>query len=285
MHPAPEIKPQTPHAIHPTAIVSPEATVHPGATIGPRCTVSGPATIGPDAHLIGDVQVSGDTAIGAGTVIYPFACIGFGPQHVKIRHGDPIGGVTIGEGCTLREHTTVHAAMDTDARTVIGDRAYMMVGAHIGHDSVLGDDVIVCNSALIGGHCEIHDNAYISGNVAIHQFVRVGRGAMFSGNTGTSLDIPPYAMCAGRNYLNGLNLVGMRRAGIPRQEITVAREAYRRAFKGGLTRDEQLAVLDELAEKSGPVRAMAEFVRGSTRAIATARPHALPGAKDSDGVA
>ncbi len=282
------LDPRQDATIHPSAIVSSDATIEPGVTVGPRCTIEGPVTLRAGVTLIGDVHITGDTEIGAGTMVYPYACIGFGPQHIKIKPGDPVGGVRIGADCTIREHATIHAAMHEGAHTVLGDRDYIMVAGHIGHDCVLGDDVIVCNSAQVAGHCEIADKVYISGNVSVHQFVRIGRGAMLSGGTQTGLDIPPYAVLAGRNVLAGLNLVGMRRAGIPREEITRARAAYRGAFRRGVTRAEQLAQLDEHAESSEVAKMMADFVRASSRGIASARPrprHAADIPGDDDGLA
>ncbi len=257
--------------VHPTAIVAPEATIHPGVTIGPGCIVEGPVVLHSGVHLIAHAQITGDTHLGAGTIVYPYACIGFGPQHVKIKPGDAIGGVRIGANNTFREHATVHAAMHEGANTVIGERNYVMVGGHIGHDCIVGDDVVICNSALIAGHCEIHDKAYISGNCAVHQFCRIGKGAMLSGGNVTSVDVPPYAVLASRNELAGLNLVGMRRAGIPREDITLARAAYRKAFPRGTTRADQLAILDEYAQKSSVAALMAEFVRAAQRPIAPDR--------------
>ena len=274
--------------IHPSAIVDDAATIHRGVSVGPGCIVDAGVTLHEGVRLIANAHITGDTEVGEHTLIYPYACVGFPPQHVKIAPGDPIGGVRIGAHTTLREHTTVHAAMHPGAHTVVGDRNYLMVASHVGHDSILGDDVIVCNGSVIAGHCEIHDKAYISGNCSIHQFCRVGKGAMLSGGNATSVDVPPYCVLPARNTLAGLNLVGMRRAGIPREEITAAREAYRRALRGRPTRADQLAILDALAEKSEPVRLIAEFIRGSTRGIAVGRTgHGTNdgSGKDSDGVA
>lgn len=253
--------------VHPTAIVSDEATLAPGVTVGPRCTIEGSVELGEGVTLLGDVQVHGDAHIGPGSTVYPYACIGFGPQHVKIRPGDPIGGVRIGAEAVIREHATVHASMYPDQLTTVGDRLYLMVNGHIGHDCVVGDDVIVCNGALLAGHCEIAERAYVSGNVAVHQFCRVGRGAMLAGGAGANADVPPYCTLIENNMLGGLNLVGMRRAGVPREEITVARRAYREVFRARLDRDTQIHRLDELGEQSGPVREMAEFVRASKRGV------------------
>lgn len=253
--------------IHPTALVDDAARIAPGVRIGPRCTVEGPVVLGEGVTLIADVHVHGDTRIGPGSVVYPYACIGFGPQHVKIRHGDPIGAVRIGTDTVIREHATVHASMYPDQKTVVGDRLYLMVGGHIGHDCVVGDDVIICNGAMLAGHCEIADRAYLSGGVSVHQFCRVGRGAMLAGGSSCNADVPPYCTLITMNTLNGLNLVGMRRAGLPREEITLARRAYREAFRVRLDRGEQIRRLEALADRCGPAREMAEFVRTTERGV------------------
>ena len=253
--------------VHPTAVVDDRARLAPGVEVGPRCTIRGPVELGEGTTLIADVHIHGDTRIGPGGVVYPYACIGFGPQHVKIRHGDPVGAVRIGADAVIREHTTVHTSMYPDQSTIIGDRLYLMVGAHIGHDCVIGDDVIICNGALLAGHCEIADRAYISGNVSLHQFCRVGRGAMISGGAACNVDVPPYCTAYGFNALSGLNLVGMRRAGLPREEITLARKAYREAFRARIDRDEQIRRLEAFADRCGPARDMLDFLRTTKRGV------------------
>lgn len=274
-----QTKADAPPIIHPTAIVEEGATIEPGVTVGPRCTISAQAILRRGVHLVGDVQIAGDTEIGENTVIYPYACIGFGPQHVKIRPGDPIGGVTVGKDCVIREQTTIHAAMHPGARTIIGDRLFLMATGHIGHDCVIGNDVVICNGTLIAGHCEVHDRVFLSGNTAIHQFCRVGTGAMISGGKVSSLDVPPFCTVVEMNTLGGMNVVGMRRNGIPREEITVAREAYRLAFRVRRSREEQIAILDELGEKSAPVKIIADFVRTTKRGVCLGdgrpRPHTM----------
>ncbi len=265
--------------VHPTAVVDDRARLAPGVEVGPRCTIGDAVELGEGVTLIADVHLRGDTRIGPGTVVYPYACIGFGPQHVKIRHGDPVGAVRIGADAVIREHATIHASMYPDQQTVVGDRLYLMVGAHIGHDCVIGDDVIICNGALLAGHCEVADRAYISGNVAVHQFCRVGRGAMLSGGATCNADVPPYCTAYGINALNGLNLVGMRRAGIPREEITLARRAYREAFRTRIDRDEQIRRLEAFADRCRPAREMADFVRTTKRSVLVGdgrpRPHTI----------
>ena len=265
--------------VHPTAIVSDEARLGPGVTVGPRCTVEGPVVLGEGVTLLGDVHVRGDVQIGPDSIVYPYACIGFGPQHVKIGLEDKIGGVRIGADAVIREHATVHASMYPDKLTIIGDRLYLMVTGHVGHDCVVGDDVIVCNGALLAGHCEIAERVYVSGNVAVHQFCRVGMGAMLAGGAMCNADVPPYCTLIEANMLGGLNLVGMRRAGVPREEITVARKAYREVFRSRIDRADQVRRLEALEDQSGPVREMAEFVRASKRGVLCGdgrpRPHTL----------
>lgn len=266
-------------SVHPSATVSDEARLAPGVTVGPRCTIEGPVVLGENVTLIGDVHIYGDTHLGPGSTVYPYACVGFGPQHVKLGHGDPIGGVRIGAHAVIREHATIHAAMHVGTHTTIGDRFYIMVSSHVGHDCVIGDDVIVCNSSLLAGHCEIGDRVYVSGVVAVHQFCRIGTGAMLVGGTMCNADVPPFCTLVAPNMLGGLNLVGMRRAGIPRDEITTARRAYREVFRVRIDRAEQLRRLDALGEHAAPVREMAEFVRSSKRGVLSGdgrpRPHTL----------
>jgi len=265
--------------VHPTAVIDEGARLGEGVTVGPRCSVGPGVRLGDGVTLIAFVNVTAATEIGENATVYPHACLGFGPQHSRFGLDTPTGGLTIGAGAVIREHATVHTSMYEDKRTVLGDRVYLMVAAHVGHDCLIADDVIICNNALIAGHCEIGERAYISGNVAIHQFCRVGRGAMLTGNTMCNADVPPYCTLVGPNQLGGLNLVGMRRAGVPRGEITIARRAYRDAFRTRCDRTEQLRRLDALAGQSGPVAEMAQFVRATQRGVLSGdgrpRPHML----------
>lgn len=265
--------------VHPTAVIEDGARLGEGVSIGPRCSVGAGVSLADRVTLIADVHVAGDTEIGEGSTVYPYACIGFGPQHVKFDTGTPVGGVTIGAGAVVREHATVHASMYPEQRTVIGERSYLMVGAHIGHDCVIGDDVIICNNALLAGHCEVADRVYVSGSVSVHQFCRIGKGAMLAGGTACNADVPPYCTLIAPNQLGGLNLVGMRRGGVSREAITVARRAYRDAFRDRCDRADQLKRLDALADESEPVAEMAEFVRTTKRGVLSGdgrpRPHML----------
>lgn len=253
--------------IHPTATVDERAQLGEGVEIGPYCIVSGEVTLGPGVRLLARVSVQGPLTIGAGTVVYPNACLGFEPQDYKFKPGSSTAGVVIGENCLIREHVTVHAASKQDRPTRVGNRVFLMVNAHVGHDSMIGDDAILVNNAALAGHTEVHDRAILSGGVMLHQFGRIGRMAMCSGGSILTNDVPPFCMTAQRNMLVGLNLVGMRRSGMPREEIDAVRKAYREVFKRNPPRDELLAQLMERGEKSPAVRTMYEFVSTTRRSI------------------
>lgn len=253
--------------VHPSAVVSPQTELGEGAVIGPFCVTEGSVRIGAGARLLGQNWVRGPVEIGAGTTLYPHACVGLPPQHTGVDHEKPTAGVRIGSGVVLREHATVHGAMHGESVTTIGDGCYLMNGSHVGHDATLGQRVILGGAAMVTGHCVVGDGVFMSGLCGIHQWVRVGRGAMMSGGTQISLDLPPWCTAVDRNTMFGLNLVGMRRAGLSRAEITLAREAYRRAFRAGVSRAEQLGVLEELGAGSAVVREIHAFCLESKRGI------------------
>jgi UDP-N-acetylglucosamine acyltransferase len=254
--------------VHSTATVAPEAQLGDGVQIGPGCVLSGRIKLGAGVRLIGNCYISGPVEIGAETHVYPFACIGFPPQDVKFKLGDPTAGVVIGSKCQIREHVTVHAASKPDVPTQVGDRAFLMVNSHVGHDARAGNDVVLVNNSALGGHSHVDDGAILSGGALVHQFTRVGKLAFVSGAVADAMDVPPYCMMVERNRLVGINLVGMRRAGIPRAEITEVRRAFRDVFRVSLPRAEMLAILGDRAATSPAIAEMAGFVAGSKRGIA-----------------
>lgn len=253
--------------VHPTATVDERARLGEGVEIGPYCIVTGDVTLGPGVRLLTRVSLQGPLTVGAGTVIYPNACIGFEPQDYKFKPGSPTAGVVIGEGCLIREHATVHAATSLQKPTRLGDRVFMMVNAHVAHDAEVRDDAILVNNVAMGGHTELHERAILSGGVVVHQFGRIGRLAMCSGGAVVTNDVPPFCMSAQRNMLVGLNLVGMRRAGMARGEIDAVRAAYREVFRRNPPRAELLGQLRERGEQSPAVMLMHDFVVASKRSI------------------
>lgn len=259
--------------IHPTAIIDPQAELAPGVEIGPNCTIRGDVKLGRGVVLMANVFLQGPLRVGEGTVMYPNVCVGFPPQDFKFKPGMASAGVIIGSHCVLREGMTIHQASKAPGAghpTTVGDRCFLMVQSHVAHDARVGNDVVMCNGALVAGHAEVGDKVTISGNVAIHQFVRVGRLVMFSGVTAVSRDVPPFCMVTERNAMIGLNTVGLRRNGVPREEITLLRRAFREAFRTKLVRQEQLAILQALGARSPFVQEMAEFCAASKRGLVVA---------------
>ena len=272
-------------SIHPTATVDDRAVLADDAEIGPYCIVSGAVTLGPGVRLLARVSLQGPLTIGAGTVVYPNASLGFEPQDYKFKPGSPTAGVVIGAGCLIREHATVHAATNREKPTRIGDRVFLMVNSHVGHDAEVRDDAILVNNVALGGHAEVHERAIVSGGCVLHQFGRVGRLAMCSGGSVMTNDVPPFCMAAQRNMLVGLNLVGMRRSGMPRAEIDAVRSAYREVLRRNPPRAELLAKLAERGRESPSVMLMHDFVASTKRSITPVggRRHRLATDEPEDG--
>jgi len=264
--------------VHPTAIVSGAAQVASDAEIGPGCVVGEGVTVGAGARLIGNVYVDGPARIGDGTIVYPFACIGYPPQDFKFPPGSPTAGVVIGDGCVIREYATVHAATGVERPTSLGARVMMMVNSHVGHDAVLEDDVILVNGVALGGHVRVGARANFGGGAVVQQHTRIGRLAFVSGVSGISGDVPPFCMVATRNVYIGPNVVGLRRAGIPGEDINMVRRACRDAFRERIPKSEMIERLRNVSADHPLVLEMVEFVRSSKHSICTgAGPQVLRG--------
>ena len=270
--------------IHPSAVVAPEAVVADDVTVGPFALVEAEVTlaagcvVGPHVHLLGLVEV------GAGTRFHTGCVIGDTPQHTAYK-GEPTR-VVIGAGNTFREYVTVHRAMPVGAHaTVIGDRNLFMVNAHVAHDCVVGDDCVLANGAVLGGHAELGDRVFLSGNTAVHQFCRVGTLAMIGGTSCVSQDLPPYWIAQGRiNELHGVNVVGMRRAAVPRDEISAVRQAYKLLNRSGRTIPDAVAEIDRLYGALPAIRTLVGFIRTTKRGVCTGHSRnrdVTPGAGDA----
>lgn len=217
--------------IHPTAVVDPSARLASGVVVGPFSLVGPDVELGDGVRLLSHAVIEGHTRIGAGTTVYPFASIGHPPQDLKYR-GER-SAVEIGCDTTIREYVTVQPGTAAGCMvTRVGDRCLLMVGAHVAHDCVLGDGVIMANHSTLGGHVEIGDQAILGGLTAVHQFVRIGPHAFVGGMTGVEQDVIPFGMVVGeRGYLAGLNLTGLRRRGFDRMDIHRLRGAFRELFE------------------------------------------------------
>ena len=217
-------------AIDPTARVADGARIGEGVEIGPYCLVGPQVELLGGARLIAHVNVTGSTTIGEGTVVYPFSSLGTPPQSVHYRGGPT--KLIVGARCELRESVTMNIGTeDGGGVTRVGDRCFIMVGAHVGHDCQVGSDVNLANNVVLGGHVAVGDHTFLGGHVAIHQHVRIGEGVMMAGMSAARDDIIPFGFALGQTgALVGLNMVGLRRRGATRAQMHKVRNAYRALF-------------------------------------------------------
>ena len=257
-------------AIAPTARIEPGAVIGHNASIGPYCIIGAHVVVGDNCRLVAHVHVAGHTTIGPRTVIYPFASLGTPPQSVKYR-----GGATrlvIGADCDIRESVTMNTGTEDDRGiTEVGDRCFLMVGSHVGHDCQVGSDVTFANNVVLGGHVTVGDFVVLGGQAAVRQFVRVGESAMVVGMSGVRADIIPFGLVQGPLAdLIGLNVVGMRRRGAAKADVHRLRQAYEAMFFGAGTFRERL---DEVAEQDGGNALVAKviaFIRSGSRPLTMA---------------
>ena len=212
--------------IHPSAVIEEGAVIADGCTVGPFCVVGPQVVLGADVVLKSHVVVTGDTHIGAGSTVYPFAVIGEIPQDLKFdgEHSQ----LRIGARNRIREHVTINTGTKGGGGvTRIGDDGLFMAGCHVAHDAQIGDRVIVVNSTAVAGHCIIEDDVIIGGLCGVHQFVRIGQGAIIGALSMVTADVIPHGLVMGpRGELDGLNLVGLKRRGVARADITALRAAF-----------------------------------------------------------
>lgn len=248
--------------VHASAVVAPEATIAESVKIGPFCVVGPNVKLDEDVVLHSHVVVEGHTTIGARTQIFPFASVGHAPQDLKYR--GEITTVLIGTDTIIREHVTINPGTIGDRQeTRIGNHCMLMVGAHVAHDCVVGDRVILVNNATLGGHVEIGENTIVGGLAAIHQFVRIGRDVMIGGMSGVENDVIPYAMVMGeRASLNGLNLIGMKRRGHDRSNIVALQDAYKKLFLDEGNFAERLEEMEAEDADCDPIRDVLAFIQG-----------------------
>ncbi len=218
--------------VHPSAVVEDGAVIGPDCQIGPFCVIGPQVVLGPRVVLKSHVVVTGWTEIGADTQIFAFASIGEIPQDLKFK-GERTR-LVIGERNRIREHVTMNTGTEGGGGiTRVGDDGLFMAGCHIAHDAQIGNNVIVVNNAAVAGHCVVEDNVLIGGLSGIHQFVRIGRGAIIGAVTMVTNDVIPYGLVqADRGKLEGLNLVGLKRRGVSRADITALRAAYQTLAQG-----------------------------------------------------
>ena len=260
-----------PPRIHPSAVVDPAARLGAGVTVGPFSLIGPEVTLADGVEVKSHAVVTGWTEIGAGTVIFPHATVGEVPQDLKYK-GEHTR-LIVGSGCRIREGATLNTGTAGGGGvTRVGDDCLFMAGSHVGHDSQVGSRVVVANGSAIAGHCQIGDDVIIGGLSGIHQWVRIGQGAIIGAVTMVTNDVIPFGLVQGpRGDLDGLNLVGLKRRGMDRAEITALRVAYDTLAHGEGTFLDRARQLAETAT-SRPVQEMVAFVLGaSDRSFLTPR--------------
>jgi UDP-N-acetylglucosamine acyltransferase len=264
--------------IHPTSVVGPEVELAEGVEVGALCLLDGKIRVGPRTRLIGHVTILGITEIGSDNMFHPGAVIGDEPQ--DLGYTGVARSVRIGDRNVFREYTTVHRGSEHGDVTIMGDDNFMMQNAHVAHDCRVGNATIIAGGALLAGWAELGDRALVSGNCVVHQYTRIGRLAMMRGLSRTSRDVPPFCIMDGTHTLRGINVVGLKRAGIASKSIHALRHAFTALF--GTRQNLKLAI--ERLEKSGEltpeVIEMVNFIRASKRGVAFG-PHDPQASSDS----
>ena len=245
--------------IHKTAIIDKNAQISENVEIGPYSIIGPNVKILDNVKIQSHVNITGFTTIGKDNKIYPFASIGNDPQDMK--YNEEKTELVIGDKNTIREYTTINpGTIQGGGITKVGSNNLIMIGSHIAHDCIIGNNIVIANNAAIAGHAEIQDHVILGGNCGVHQFTRIGKMAMIGGMTGVSRDVIPYGLSTGnRNVLNGINVIGLRRFKTLNKEIIGLSEAYKDLFKTeNLT--ENLENLDSKVLKNSLVNEVIEFI-------------------------
>jgi len=221
--------------------------------IGDYCVIR------PGACLLGPLTMGHSNVVHTGAVLGDF------PQHLKFKNEPTC--VEIGNNNVFREHVTIHRGTTATMKTVIGNDNFFMASSHIAHDCVVGDRCTLANGAVVGGHCSLADNVILSGNSAVHQFTRIGRLALLSGCSATSKDMPPFITQQSLNVVSGINLIGMKRAGMPREQISAVQAAFRIMFRDGLVLPAAIAKMEKDLSHFDAVQEIISFLRGCSKGI------------------
>ena len=216
--------------IHNSCVIAKNAKIGEGVKIGPFCNIGELVELEDNVELISNINITGNTKVGKGTKIFPFASLGTAPQDLKYKN-EP-NSLIVGENNTIREYVTINPGTEQGGgKTIIGNNCLFMISSHIAHDCKVGNEVIIANNVPLGGHVIIEDSVVIGGNSAVQQFTRIGRLAMIGGMTGVLKDVIPFGLSVGnRNYLQGLNLIGLRRKSYENKKIMDLDKAYKVIF-------------------------------------------------------
>jgi UDP-N-acetylglucosamine acyltransferase len=232
--------------IHPTALIDPAARVGKNVEIGPYTVIGPQVSIGDGSVLGAHVVIEGEVKLGTRNVIGHGAIIGAAPQDLSFK-AETRSAVHIGDDNVIREYCTIHRGTAEGSATTLGNQNFLMVGAHVGHNSAVADKVIIANNCLLGGYVEVADGAFLGGGCVFHQFIRIGRFAITQGGSAFSVDIPPFVIANDLNRVVGLNMVGLRRADFSPRERDEIKAAFKLIYSSGLNTTQALS---RAAEKS-----------------------------------
>jgi UDP-N-acetylglucosamine acyltransferase len=255
--------------IHSSSIISKKAKIGNNVKIGPFCIIGEYVQLDDSVELISNVHIEGNTKIGKGTKIFPFASIGTPPQDLK--YNNEPNSLIVGERNIIREYVTINpGTVGGGGLTSIGNDCLFMISSHIAHDCKVGNNVVIANNVPLGGHVTIEDSVVIGGNSAVQQFTRIGRLAMIGGMTGVLKDVIPFGLSIGnRNYLQGLNLIGLRRKNYENRKIMDLDKAYKEIFSSKKLHENLSKINDEF-ESNELVKEVINFIaRDKKRPICT----------------
>jgi UDP-N-acetylglucosamine acyltransferase len=253
--------------IHPTAVIHPQAKLAASVCVGPYAVIDANVELGENCVVGPQVYLTGHTRIGTDNHFHAGCVIGDAPQDLKY-HGAPTR-VIIGDHNVFREHVTVNRATTLEHPTEVGSHNFLMAGAHVAHNCVVGSHVIMANGATLGGHAAVQDRAFLSGACLVHQFCRVGTLAIMQGGSAISQDLPPFTIARGDNRTCGLNVVGLRRAGFSADQRLELKQLYHALFRNGKNIREAAAAARENFPSPG-AKVMLDFIVGARRGVCAA---------------
>ena len=249
--------------IHPTAIVDPAARVGVDVAIGPFSIVGPQVTIGEKTIVQSHVVIEGEVTIGSGNLIGHGAVVGAPPQDVSFSPQRKTK-VEIGNHNIIREYCTIHRGTAEDSATKIGDKNFLMAGAHIGHNCEIGNDVIIANNCLLAGYVLVDDGAFLGGGSTFHQFMHIGRLVMVQGSSAFGKDLPPFVIAAERNFVFGVNAIGLRRAGFSAKDREGIKAAFKLVYLSGLNISQAMEKAATM-KVSAPAREFLDFVANAKK--------------------
>jgi UDP-N-acetylglucosamine acyltransferase len=252
-------------SIHPTAVIDPKAEIDSDVEIGPYVVIEGPVKIKRGTRVMAHAYLTGWTEIGANNEIHPGATLGDAPQDKAYKGEETY--VKIGDHNVFREHVQVHRGTVAGSSTVVGNHNFLMACSHVGHNCKLGDHTVLANNALLGGYVDVGNNVFISGNCVVHQFVRIGDYALMRGLSGTSRDVPPYAIVDWQHTVRGVNETGLERAGFDEQRIREIKKAFQVLFAKKCNLFLAVQAIEKNGRANAEVSALLDFIKSSKRGV------------------